>query len=62
MQIWAAALALTFAAILIVVVLWVFAISQWRETIGAGAYVIVLGVALALSIGVGRAIRWLVKG
>ena len=61
-QIWVAVLVLTFAAIMIVIALWVFAIGAWRETLGAGAYVIVFVVALVLSIGIGRVVRWLTNG
>lgn len=59
---WAVALLLTLAALGVVIATWAFAVAYLRPIIGFGAYVVVAAVAAVLSIGVGRAIRWLANG
>ena len=62
MKAWAAALVLVLVALSVVIGTWAFAIAYLRPVIGFGACVIVAVVAAALSVGVGRVVRWLAKG
>ncbi len=53
---------LTLAALAVVIGTWALAIAYLRPIIGFGVYVVVAIVAAALSVGVGRVVRWLASG
>ncbi len=61
-KVWAASLVLVLTALVVVAVVWAFAITYLRPVIGFGAVVVVAAVAGALSFGIGRVVTWLARG
>lgn len=61
-QIWAVTLMLTLLGLGVVVVVHSLSIRFLYPAIGVGTYLIVLGIAGALSVFIGRVVRWLNDG
>lgn len=61
-KVWAASMVLVFAAVAVVLLVWVLAISYLQPMIGFWAIVVVAAVGGALIFFVGRVIDWLAHG